>query len=437
MNTQQPRQRQPVAYHPVTQPTNRRLPPKLKETCPLAAQYEQLLKAEERIDATIMRRRYDMQDALNRPIKVARTMRIWCSNTVRDQAWQLTGAGIEANNFDFENDTVPSWTLRIMAAILPDQNHDRGGDDDDGEGDIAAPLPQFTDLVRSVVIEEETTTAFEGLNYSEGPILQYERPPATRSMAGGVAPSSPPPPPPSLPGIEIKRKGDSDLRLKISITLENSPERYKLQPKLAQLLDTETATRGEIMSSLWNYVQAERLQDSEEKRLIHADAALRDVFGQERLFFPDLPKAINGLLLPLDPVVLYYDLRTDRARTVAPVCWDVEVLLDAPLVGTYRAVLRELQAAAPRLAALDGEIAAGVVEIEASLAKRDFLDSYAANPAAFIRDWLASQNEDMEVLMGEVRKVSGEQARRANFYKEGQDWLREGIFHYLSEPRVV
>ncbi|CCG81727.1 SWI/SNF and RSC complex subunit Ssr35 / FY16936)) [Taphrina deformans PYCC 5710] len=368
---------------------------------------------EAKIDSTITRKKFDMQDALNRPIKVKRTMRIWCSNTVHDQAWQLINPDMDENNFDFENDNVPSWTLKLVGAVLPDPAQD--------EDDY--PLPKFTDLVRSILIDEDK--GFDGL-YSDGPILDYQKPP---EVAGSTHPS--------LHGIEINRKGDSDVCLKISITFENSPERYKLQPKLSDLIDMETATRQEIMTGLWDYVQARKLQDTEEKRLIHADSTLLEIFGQDRLFFPDLPKAINQLLLPLDPVVLEYTVQTDKAETKSPHCWDVEVVLDSPVRATYLSVLKSLQTPDPEIETLDQQIAATVLEIEASLDKKDFFECYAENPGDFIKEWLASQNYDMEVMMGEVKKVSGEDARRSDFYNAERPWLRESLAHYLSEPRAV
>lgn len=408
MATQQPRQRAQVSYHSTKQPSVRRLPEEILTLSPLALQYEKLKKVEQDLDATITRKRYDMQDALNRPLKIKRTMRIWCSNTATDQAWQENPAGLDENDFDFENGSIPSWTLRLEGALLPCEAIPK-------EKDVKV---QFTDLVRSVVIEED-----KGFDvYSEGPILEYHRP----HNAPGTTPTA------SLPGLEIKRKGDTDVQLKISLTLENSPERYKLQPKLAEFLDLQEATRQEIMSGLWSYVQAEKLQDTEEKRLVHADPALKELFNLERLFFPDLPKLINKLLLPCDPIIINYNVRVDKALTRAPQYWDIEVFIDSPTRQVMLSVLRDLDAPDPKIADLDASIASTVATIEQHLSRRAFFQSYAQDPVEFINAWLASQNSDMEVLMGEVKKASGEHARRAEFYDPSKKWLQESIFHYLS-----
>lgn len=61
-----------------------------------------------------MRKRLDIQEALGKPTKVRRTMRIFLSNTAADQTSQLD----EANNFDLNNENAPSWTLKIEGRLL-------------------------------------------------------------------------------------------------------------------------------------------------------------------------------------------------------------------------------------------------------------------------------------------------------------------------------
>lgn len=416
MTTQQSRRSQSVSYHPASQPSNRRLPEEFVAFSPLAAQYDTLMKVEQKLDATITRKRYDMQDTLSRPLKTKRTMRVWCSNTTSDQAWQESAAGVDDNNnFDFDTGSIPSWTLRIEGLLLPSAVSGTAAEDEE-------PKLQFTDLIRSVLIEEDR--GFDGL-YDEGPILDYHKPPNVPGSA--VA---------SLPGLEIKRKGDSDVQLKISMTLENMPERYKLQPALSQLLDLTEATRQEIISGLWHYVQAEKLQDTEEKRLVHTDPALKAIFNLERLFFPDLPKLINRHLLPCDPIVLEYGVRVDKEQHVAPHFWDIEVLVDAPIRMKLTSILKSFQSPNPEIFVQDQKIAALILDIEQSLAKKEFLESYCKDPSEFLKQWMASQNEDMEIMMGDVKKVSGEHARRAGYYMGDKDWLKESVFHYLAQERI-
>lgn len=61
-----------------------------------------------------MRKRLDIQEALGKPTKVRRTMRIFVSNTAADQTSQLD----DTNNFDLNNENAPSWTLKIEGRLL-------------------------------------------------------------------------------------------------------------------------------------------------------------------------------------------------------------------------------------------------------------------------------------------------------------------------------
>jgi len=69
---------EPYAQHPAQavprtrkKPTDKTLPKSLEEAFPEDYKlYAQLREAESRIDATILRKRYDLLDAVNRPLKV-------------------------------------------------------------------------------------------------------------------------------------------------------------------------------------------------------------------------------------------------------------------------------------------------------------------------------------------------------------------------------
>jgi SWI/SNF-related matrix-associated actin-dependent regulator of chromatin subfamily D len=61
--------------------------------------------------------------------------------------------------------------------------------------------------------------------------------------------------------------------------------------------------------------------------------------------------------------------------------------------------------------------------------KRDFLREFASSPCEFINRWVASQNRDLEVILGESH-VNLEERRRSDFYKK--PWVQEAITHYLN-----
>lgn len=54
-------------------------------------------------------------------------------------------------------------------------------------------------------------------------------------------------------------------------------------PALAAVVGAAPLPRTEITSKIWEYIKAHNLQDSANKRLINADAKLKEVFGKAQV----------------------------------------------------------------------------------------------------------------------------------------------------------
>lgn len=54
-------------------------------------------------------------------------------------------------------------------------------------------------------------------------------------------------------------------------------------PALAAVVGATPLPRTEIISKLWVYIKAHNLQDAANKRMINADAKLKDVFGKPQV----------------------------------------------------------------------------------------------------------------------------------------------------------
>lgn len=78
-------------------------------------------------------------------------------------------------------------------------------------------------------------------------------------------------------GFEIKRHGDENVKVKVILHVDNSPERFKLSPELADVLAIDVETRPGIMMALWQYIKFHQLQDPEDKRNINCDQKLATV----------------------------------------------------------------------------------------------------------------------------------------------------------------
>jgi len=54
-------------------------------------------------------------------------------------------------------------------------------------------------------------------------------------------------------------------------------------PALAAVVGAAPLPRTEIISKLWVYIKAHKLQDEKNKRMINADAKLKEVFGKPQV----------------------------------------------------------------------------------------------------------------------------------------------------------
>ena len=54
-------------------------------------------------------------------------------------------------------------------------------------------------------------------------------------------------------------------------------------PALAAVVGAAPLPRTEIISKLWVYIKAHKLQDAANKRMINADAKLKEVFGKPQV----------------------------------------------------------------------------------------------------------------------------------------------------------
>jgi len=90
------------------------LPQKVRDLVPESQAYMDLLAFERKLDATIMRKRLDIQEALKRPMKQKRKLRIFISNTFYPPKEPT----------ETEEGAVASWELRVEGRLLEDNKND-------------------------------------------------------------------------------------------------------------------------------------------------------------------------------------------------------------------------------------------------------------------------------------------------------------------------
>ena len=54
-------------------------------------------------------------------------------------------------------------------------------------------------------------------------------------------------------------------------------------PQLAAVVGSAPLPRTEVVSKLWAYIKKNKLQDATNKRMVNADAKLKDIFGKSQV----------------------------------------------------------------------------------------------------------------------------------------------------------
>lgn len=258
-----------------------------------AQQYKDLREVERRLDAAMMRKRLDIQDSVKREGKSYKTLRIWISNTAENQPWQARG--LDENAFDFSTGMEATYRVKIEGRLLEDEDadspqdqdsHDEAEPEDAGEKDAdameqdgedstsqtkntatTAPRKKLSHFFKSITVEFDRGKSVQP---DAASTIEWKKPPVHPNTAN-------PPASADFDCLEFERKSDENINCTISLVRDENPERYRLSKELSDLLDLQEATRGEIVTGIWDYVRAQGLQEDDEKRGVRCDERLRAV----------------------------------------------------------------------------------------------------------------------------------------------------------------
>ncbi len=249
--------------------------------------YQALREAERRLDAVMMRKRLDIQDSVNRNFKRYRTLRIWVSNTVDNQPWQLTSMDPDA--FDFGGESQATYRVKIEGRLLDDEEDaimsdealdwEKGMKDGNGEDAATASRPgsssfstkrtKLSHFFKSITVDFDRSRS---LNPDAFAPVEWMKPDKRHSIGAPATTSAV-----EFDCLEFERKGDENLNVTINLVRDENPERFKLSAPLAEVLDTEEEDRAGVVMGIWEYVKALGLQEDDESRRIKCDAKLRAV----------------------------------------------------------------------------------------------------------------------------------------------------------------
>ncbi|KAF2812638.1 uncharacterized protein BDZ99DRAFT_474776 [Mytilinidion resinicola] len=427
-------------------PTDKNMPDGVENICigDGVQRYRELREIERTMDATMMRKKLDIQDSVTRT-QTPRygTMRIWISNTAENQPWQNTSMDPDA--FDFESETTATYRVKIQGRLL-DEDADLGlepeaGDEaaaeesdsnamEDGDEATKKATPatrpkMFSHFFKSVVVDFDRPKSLQPDGFTQ---IEWKRPENANNNPNA---------PPNMSAeanfsqLEFERKGDENINITVNLQRYENPERYRLSKPLAELLDTDEEDRAGVIMGIWEYVKSQGLQEDDDNRKIICDDRLREIFNSDTLFFPYLPNAIAPHLLALPPLQIPYTIRVDKdyispssdsgIQPSRPTVFDVQVALEDPLRPMISTMFRtqKHKDILETIAGMDENLTLIVQAISHSKAKHAFLTSMSKDPVNFVKRWISSQQRDIEVILGEAARGGGEDG-------VGEEWNRGG-----------
>ena len=366
------------------------LPQSVQDLVPESQAYMDLLSFERKLDSTIMRKRLDIQEALKRPVKVKRKLRVFVSN-------QCFPAKPDADGKDENSKT--SWELRVEGRLLDDPVHPN-------RHDTSKQKRKFSSFFKSLVIELD-----KDLYGPDNHLVEWHRTPTTQETDG----------------FQVKRQGDKNVRCTMLFMLNYLPPQFKLDSKLARLLGIHTQTRPMIIQALWQYIKTNKLQDHEEREFINCDVYLQQILGRQRIKFTEIPYLLQHVLLqPPDPIVINHVISVDPTEAKKNTCYDIDLELDDNLKTQMSSFLLS-SASQQEIAELDRRIHDTVATVKQHRMQREFFLSFSENPQEFITDWISSQTRDLKTMTD----ASGikEEERAAEFYFS--PWSQEAVSRYF------
>jgi SWI/SNF-related matrix-associated actin-dependent regulator of chromatin subfamily D len=205
-------------------------------------------------------------------------MRIFVSNTAKDQPWQVSDRPLDENAFDFDTGQIATFRVRIEGVLLDDEENDAAELNPDS--DIIDPTlaanpakilkQKFSHFFKSIVVELDRSREL----HTDGNTIEWRKQdPNTQPATSALGSSGPA----EFDGFEFERKGEDNISCTIKLVRDELPDRFRLSAPLANLLDTKEDTRAGIVMKIWEYVRIKGLQDPDERRTINCDHALRSV----------------------------------------------------------------------------------------------------------------------------------------------------------------
>nr|XP_027101929.1 SWI/SNF complex component SNF12 homolog [Coffea arabica]XP_027101930.1 SWI/SNF complex component SNF12 homolog [Coffea arabica] len=361
---------------------------------PESSLYTQLLEFESRVDAALSRKKIDIQEAVKNPPCIQKTLRIYVFNTFANQIRTIPKK---------PNAEPPTWTLKIIGRIL-----EEGMDPEQAAmfQKTSSMYPKFSSFFKRVTISLDQKL------YPDNHMIIWDN-------ARSSAPHE---------GFEVKRKGDQEFTVNVRLEMNYMPEKFKLSAALMDVLGIEVDTRARIISAIWHYVKARKLQCQDDPSYFNCDPPLHKVFGEGKVKFTAVTQKICPHLAPPQPIHLEHRIKLSGNSPAGTACYDVLVDVPFPIQRELNALLANTEKT-KEIDACDEAICTAIRKIHEHRKRRAFFLGFSQSPVEFINALIDSQNKDLKLVVGEGGR-SAEKERRSDFYN--QPWVEDAVIRYLN-----
>jgi len=355
------------------------LPKQLETSIPESELFTKLLEFERSIDATVLRKRYELEESLRGPARFTSTLRLWvCSHNPASEA-------------------QPS--LRIIGKLV------------DQSGRVLESKRKFTSFVSKICIHLVTAGAGDRM-------IEWQRPETA-----------------ATDGIEISmpagQTGEASQvqEARICLTMDYCPARFKASQQLCEVLGIGPCveTRPRLLENLWHYIKVHQLQENEPRTKINNDQKLKALFGCDSIDISSLLRRLDEHLSPPDPIEISIRLGDDDQ------CYDIQV--EQPmqeLEGADNFIAQRNVQLQEQITGVDRKMAEVLQNIKDHRHRRQFLLCLHHAPIDFLNDLIASQVRDQQTLACEDHRASDDM-QTARFVKDGvQGTLNEAVQRYLG-----
>lgn len=348
-------------------------PSKILEIVPESQAHHDMFNFERKLDFNISKKTLDIQEALKKQLRVKKTLRIFISNLF----------------YTHQDTGEPSWELRIEGRLTEDSRSQKR---------------KFSSFFKSLVIELDST-----IYGPDKHLIEWNRSPLISETDG----------------FQVRRAGDLPVKCTILFQLEHQPPYFKIDKRLARLLNKHSDTRPAIMIALWQYIKNKSLQDSNDRENIINDKYLRQIFECKKMKLSEIPAKLNRLLSPREPIVINHSIIRGIGETQRSI-YEIDVEIEDNNKDSMNALMMST-ANVQELQQLDEKICDTLEAIKLTRNTFDLFSSFAEDPHQFTNRWLARQSSDLK--LGTEQPGESEEEKRAEYYY--QPWLQEAVCRYF------